>query len=429
MFENTLRYNHNGETKAVKKAAQYHDSLLIPAHFVAVSPRKIAGLLERLQTDFGTEFYVDPRLPAYRVGREFWDKPGKLGQWDQALAEYYGKPVTDILIKKGNLTVGDLSQEQLREVIESQCEFQLSMVADAAQAKLGRYMDLEADLRPRAIVPWYVKITSIRDLEINEWIIETAQEYSNYPVKPCFFTTPDFLSDETRLSALIELISGCDIREVFVWVEGLTKRKTDPMDYAHTAKLIYEISDSNIRPHLLYGSYFDHLLGYLGNRGSGFGPAYQESKAEKTGDEGKSGGGGTNRYYFNPVKTFLNFQETEHLGDENNEPLCECEICSRELGSWSEIYKFDGDYTAQSRHYIEVRQHHSSELSTLALGEKLTELEDKYSLYKDSLGNSDTAAQPYHLRKWKTGIEHFVEEMLEEDISQFQPVPEEEIEM
>jgi hypothetical protein len=428
MFENTLRYNHRGEQKAVKEAAEHFDSLLIPAHFVAASPRKIAARVERLKTDHGTEFYIDPQLPEFRVGENFWEKPNKLGEWNQALIDYYGKPISDILRKSGNVSPLDLSEEQLRDVVRKQCDLQLDMVADGAQTKLEQYIDIDVELRPRALVPWYVKIQSTRDLRINRKTIEMAQNYEDYPVKPLFFVTPDFLQQSSRRETLVNTIEECGVREAFIWVEGFSKRDLHPMDYVRTADLVYKTSEIGVRPHLLYGSYFGHLLGYLGNCGVGFGPAYQESRSETTDDDSGGGGGGTNRYYFDPVKTFLNFQEAEEFGNQFEEELCDCVVCKMHLDSWGDVYKFDGDYTTQQRHYIESRGTHTSKLTELSLSDQLSELEAKHSAYKNELGESDTAAQPHHLIKWTTGVKHFVEEELDQTIEDFDTIPESAIE-
>jgi len=421
MIERTVRYNHNGETAAIRETADYYDSIILPSHFVADDPRKIAGLIERLGTEAGIEFYIDPRIPSYRVGDNFRSESGELRDWDQALVDYYGNPIEEILQIKPNLSIDDLTESELHEVVRQQCEFQLSMVMDAAQDKLSNYIKVDKSLRPRAIIPWYIKIESTEDLNRNKKIIDITQEHFDFPVKPLFFVTPQFVSQDAAVSSLVEAISDCAVPEVFLWIEDYNKREIDVLSHARTTELVYEVAKSGTRPHLLYAGFFENLLSYFGNRGSGYGPAYQEHRREKDGKEGQSGGsGGTNRYYFPPAMTFLNFQETDELGGNHNARLCDCEVCDGILDSWGDIYKLDGSYTMQSRHYIESRAKQAEWVSESSLSAILDELENRFSAYRDPLGNSQTAAEPYHLNKWRMGAKHFIKYDLEIDIDEFE---------
>ncbi|MBC9988404.1 hypothetical protein E4P24_18845 [Haloferax sp. AS1] len=423
MFENTLRYNSNGETTVIKETAEYVDSLLIPAHFVIDDPRKIAGLIDNLDRKYDLNFYVDPRLPTYRIGDNFRDEVGDLREWDQFLVNYYGKPVSSILLRKGNLTVSDLDSEELRKVIHRQCDLQVDLITDSGQSKLERYGVGADSLKPKAVIPWYVKIESPDDLESNRRIIEIAKDYCDLPIKPCLFVTNEFLSDSSTRNLLLELVSDIGVDEVFLWPASLEKRERGVMHYAAVAETIYEISQQDIDPHLLYGSYLEHALAYLGNTGSGFGPGYQESRDEKLENADGGGGGGLNRYYYRPTKTFLNFQETETLGEKFGEPLCDCSICDSLLSGWQDIYKFDGDRNTQSHHYVASRAMQSEELKDNGLQDVLHDLGESHSKYRDSLGDSDTAAQPYHLNMWKAGIKHFVERVLDEEVASFETLP------
>lgn len=419
MFENTLRYNSNGETTVIKETAEYVDSLLIPAHFVIDDPRKIAGLVDNLDRKYGLNFYVDPRLPTYRVGENFRDEVGDLREWDQLLVDYYGEPVSSILLRQGNLSVNDLNSGELRQVIHQQCDLQVDLITDSGQSKLERYGIGSDSLKPKAVIPWYVKIESQDELEPNRRIIEIAKDYCDVPIKPCLFVAQEFLTDSSTRNSLLEFVSEIGVDEVFLWVEGLQKRERGVMHYAAVAETVYEISQQGVDPHLLYASYLEHALAYLGNTGSGFGPGYQESRDEKLEDADGGGGGGLNRYYYRPTKTFLNFQEADTLGEKFGEPVCDCPVCDKLLSGWQDVYKLDGDRNAQSRHYIASRGMQSEELKEKSLQEILHGLGENHNKYRDPLGDSDTAAQPYHMNRWKAGIKHFVEQVLEEEVASF----------
>lgn len=423
MFENTVRFNHKGERAAIEHSRQSIDSLLIPEHFVASNPDYLAGFLNN-QLDTEIEFYIDPALPKYRRGDGFRNDNGDLRGWHQALVDRYGGPVERVLNQQRNLEFEDLSEEELEEVIETQCELQLETIEASGEGKLSQYFEVETELRPRAVTPWYVKIEDVSDLNKNRDIIELAQNFTDAPLKPCVFMELDFAADSANRRAVVQMLDKTGVSEVFLWIEGLGKRAADPMDYVATLDVIHRLSEHGVSPHFFYGNYFAYLTAYFGGHGNCFGVAYQESSSEDTeiGSDSGGGGGGTNRYFFEPVKEFLNFQETESLGQEFDVDLCNCPVCEKTMGSWEDIYIYDGNYTAQRHHYIWNQDRYRKSVQEKELETVLDQLKSAYDRYCDELGGSSTAATPYHLNKWRTGIIHFVEEELKEQTEKI-PVP------
>lgn len=368
-------------------------------------------------------YYVDPVLPRYRKGAGFREDNGSLSPWHKALINKYGEPFSTVLDENRNLEIRHLTEEEVQTVIHKQCDLQMNAISNAGENKIRRYLDREMDLLPEAIVPWYVKIRRLEHLENNRSIIEIATEYAEHNVKPCIFVTKSFIAEEDNRGKIVKMLNSLNVSDMFLWVDGMDKRETDPMTYASAADLVRKLSQEKISPHFFYGNYFSHLLAFLGNEGTTFGVAYQESKKEKTKNNTNQGGGdGTNRIYFQPVEEFLNFQQADEFGSEFDEDVCQCPVCQRDIGSWGDIYKFDSNYTSQRRHYIWTRYNHREQIHENSLEELLNELESSYVRYKDTLGTTSTVANPYHLRKWKIGIEHIVEKELEEDVGDFSDV-------
>lgn len=423
MFENSVHFNHFGETSAIEKSAAEIDTLIIPAHFIVAKRNQVAGLLHRLMKDHGIDYYINPQLPDYRIGDNFRDEKGELSTWNQSLVDYFGSPVQDVLGKQQNLQYRQLDQDQRREVIEQICKLQLTIAEEdvsneSTQDTLSKYEEIEINLQPRAVVPWYVKIESSNGLRINGQIISFATSYTDYPVKPCFFVDKTFIRTHENRNQLARTLNECEVDEIFLVVEGLDTTETVIEEYVHVIDLVDRISKTGVDPHFLNGDYFGHLLGFFGLRGVGFGVFYSESLTEKTGEQG-GGGGGLKRYYFNPAKEFLNIHETINLAQEYSAPQCDCSVCEFELPTWEDLFRIGDDYTLLQRHYISIRQQHKREIMSRNLKELLQNLRDNDETYREPLKKSDTTANAHHLRKWVVAIEHHIENRTDQQISDY----------
>ena len=424
MFENSIHFQHPGQKPAVSHSASEYDSLIIPAQYVITKSERLSGLLNRLMQEDGVEFYINPQLPRYRRGSDFRKDTGELSEWNQNIAEYYGEPISGLLSEQENLEYTDLDEEEKKEVIEQGCDLQTDYLdSGTVQEPLSRYCEpagMETvELVPRAVIPWYVKIEGVTDISINEEIIRHAKSYVDLPLKPCLFVEKDFIRDEGQRQMLVDMIDDVDLSELFLWVEGVGNTKTVPRTYIAIIDLVEQLSDVETRPHLFHGSYFSTLLGYFGARGTGFGVFHQESKEEKTGEQSGGGGDGLKRYYFDPAKEFLNVQEAASIGAEFDADTCDCTVCEIQVNQWEDVYAIGDEYLPLQRHYISVRNNQRERIKDTPLEVLLTQLGNAHSTYKDRLGDSDTTAEPYHLRKWKVAIEEYLSQT-DQEVAEFE---------
>lgn len=403
-FENSLHYNHLGEGSAVDKAAEYVDSLIIPAHFAAFHADTIAGRVSNLDQ----EYYIDPHLPEFRIGDNFLTDSGDLSPWSDALAESYGSVVTDPLQERGNLRYSELSRDNQREIAELTVDFQLNILDEHADSTLARYEleDVDHDLLPKAVVPWYIKLCSGGELEQNKQVISDTAEYTDHPIKPCFFIERPLIADAEFRERIARYLDDTPVTEVFLWVEGLGKRDSKAGHYVHITDLVDRIADQGVAPHFLYGNYLSNLLAFFGLRGTGFGINYSESSSEKV--ESTDGGGGNERYYFDPIKEFVGIAEAVQLGERGGE-LCDCGTCEHWMEDWIGIYAVADEQKRLARHYAAKRHQQRMEIQENSLRELLQELEENYKEYSEGLKESGTVVTADHLNEWKRGIELYAE--------------------
>lgn len=424
MFENSVHFQHPGQKPAISSSASQYDSLIIPAQYEVTKSESLSGLLNRLMQEDGIDFYIDPQLPRYRRGSDFRKDTGDLTEWNQNISEYYGDPISRLLSEQKNIEYTDLDDADQYEVIKQGCDLQTEFLdSGSVQNPLSRYYEAagmeKIELVPRAVIPWYIKIENISDISTNEEIIKRAKDYVDMPVKPCLFIEKSFIQMEGRRQLLIDMVENIDVSELFLWIEGVDSTETVPRTYMAIIELVDQISNIGTRPHMFYGSYFSTLLGYFGARGAGFGVFHQESKEERTGDQTGGGGDGLKRYYFNQIKEFLNVQEAASIGEEFDAELCDCPVCDLQVDQWDDIYGIGDEYLPLQRHYISVRNNQRKRIKDTSLECLIDELDDVFSTYEDKLGESDTSAEPYHLRKWKAAIEGYLSET-DQEVTKFE---------
>lgn len=406
MFENIVHYLSWADRPALAQAVDEYDSVILPSHLVLAAKRTVPAFVHTLAEDHDVDFFIDPALTQLRVGHNFRKSDsGELRSWISQLVEYYGGPLEEVLDHKQNLSYSDLSSSETQELVESVVKFQENFVEKAADEEAGKYVDV-LDLKPDAVVPWYIKIENYGDIDTNDEIIGYTKGATDLPLRPCIFVTKRFLSDVHARKAIAEILSDKNIDEVFVWIEGLdNSAETDIADYLNATRFVVRCSETGIDPYFMYGSYFANLLGYFGLKGTGFGVNHSESKEEKLENRG---GSGNPRYYFDPAKVFLSPPEAVRIAKAKHAPPCTCSICSQCVSSWDDVFELVDDQTDRREHYISCRNHHKKYTKSADLETLLDELESDFNTYGELLGGTDSSKDAIHLKKWHVAIREFV---------------------
>ncbi|OIB58042.1 hypothetical protein [Natrialba sp. SSL1] len=417
MFENSLHYNHPGEGPSVDRSSEYIDSLIIPAHFAIEHAEQVSGRVSNLEQ----EYYINPYLPTFREGDNFLEDSGNLKQWSHRLVDFYEDIVVSKIQEEGNLRYQDLSRENQRNVVETTVDFQLEILDEHADSTLKRYSlsDAEYDLLPKAVIPWYVKLSTEKDLEYNKQIISDTVEYTDHPVKPCIFMKRRLVTDVNFREGLANYLGDAPINEVFLWIEGLDKRESSRGHYVSTVDLVSRISDQDVAPHFFYGSYFSNLLSIFGLQGTGFGINYSESASEKLKSQ-DGGGGGASRYYFEPIKEFVGIAEAVQLGEDHTEP-CDCRVCRDWMEGWKDIYAVADEQKRLAQHYAAIREKQQDDVEKKSLQDLLEELEERQDTFGEALGESESVATADHLEEWREGVKIYVKKVENCSITEFNP--------
>lgn len=399
----------------VEKTSANYDSLIISAHFAAKHPDIVSGKLSLLPD---VEYYIEPRLPEYRRGDNFWDTKGKeVSQWDRALLEYYGDPLESELMSIGNLDPNLLGSSDTSSILESCCDFQEQYLERNGSEKLSHF-GLDVDPQPpKAVIPWFVQVSSHDDLELTKSLCKSALEYTNLPVKPCIWVKRSFITSYENRVKIAACLDELPVSESFILIDELDKRDTKNGHYQSAIDLIMQISNVGVDPHFLNGDYFANLLSYFGLRGVGFGANYSDSRSEKL--ESRPSGGPPPRYYLPDLKEYLDPTDVQKVGEDLQTETCQCSFCSNRMSKWEDIHKFANEQEKLSRHHIACRHDESKEIESKDLETLLNDLESSYETYSESVGNMEIAAGTNHLREWPRSIRAYIENTLNDSLESY----------
>lgn len=406
-FENTLQYVTFADRTQVENRTDDYDTLLVTSHLLAGGQKAVPTLLKKIIEEKNVEYYVDPSSTEFRHGRNFRDSDGSLREWHSKLVDALGDPFEQLREEQQNFVFEDLSSDEQQEAVRAVCDFQDSFVKRLVEQEAGKYFEVlnMGDLGPRAIVPPYVLINDYGEVLINEEVIQLANRFSERQLKPCVHVTKGFIDGVDARKAIVESISGFDIPEVFIWIDGLSKTETTVDDYVNTIRLVGRFSKAGIDPHFLYGDFFSNLLYYFGLRGTSYGTYYRESNSEEWGQGGGSGGT-LQRFYFDPVKDFLSIPDTIALAQQRGEQLPNHGM----LNTWESLFEAGEDHDFLKNHYIKTRKEHKRNVQSEDIGEQMEEITRQNRRYGQLLLDVGTNKDADHLRKWHGSILQFESE-------------------
>lgn len=337
MFEATVRYNNFNDNEVLDTVPSYYDSLLVAGKMVAHSTKAVPARLQQLSDNYGIEYYVDPTLPDFRIGDDF-QKNGRIKEWHWKYIDRLDPVLKELLSKRKNVDASGIDPNDRELIARSAVRFQENAVVEAIEdggtSKYASSID-PTDYQPKAVVPWYHKIDSSPDLEVNEHIIEVSNDESELPLKPCLFLTKPFVRRSSNQPELTHLLVSKDIDQCFIWIEGLDKKDTDQSLYERIIEFVQSLADEGISSHFYYADYFTTLISYFGLQGATYGTMHAENASEKEG--GQPSGGALSRYYIDPIKDFLKIPAAVELQKSVGASMCECEVCQRQFDDWDDL--------------------------------------------------------------------------------------------
>lgn len=408
-FENTLQYVTFGDKTQVVDHVDLYDTLLLPSHLLAGGQKSVPTLIWNLIDDHDVKYYIDPTVTEFREGSSFRKADESIKQWHDKLINELGEPISTNLESEGNLIFERMSADDQTEAVKSVCRFQEEFIERKVKETFDKYApDLVAEgIRPKAIIPWYTKIKDYPHIESNRAMIELSKDHTDLPIKPVLHVSKNFISNPTARADIASFLDELGIEDTFLWVDDLNKAYSTESEYYDVIDLVARIAENDVSPQFLYGDYFSNLLYFFGLRGTSYGTYYREHKAEQVGSGG-GGGGSLQRYYFNPIKEFINITDAVSIARDGEADIPEFEP----LSEWGDLFKeeFGSNHDYLKAHYIRSRANHKMEIQNERLDALLTNLEEIHQLYEPIVATKGTVKTADHLETWGNAIERFKEE-------------------
>jgi hypothetical protein len=418
MFEATLRYNSNSDKHPVGTSLEYLDSVLVPARMLAANAKALPSNLQNYADDAGVNYYIDPSLTDFRVGDDFRDDSGSVRRWHWEYAEQVDPLLEELLTKQENLDASQLPDSHVETLTKASVAFHEGFVVTQLEEEVGKYDSLSDpdSYRPAAVIPWYHKIRTPSDIEVNDTILTAARDAASLPLKPCLFITKDILRSSTHLDELLSLLSEHNIEQCFIWVENLDKHETGQHDYEHVARFVSDLADAGVSPHFYYGDYFATLLSHIGLDGTIYGSMYGEEDAERR--EQRGGGGVITRYYLDEVSDFVKIPAVVDVQQRVGAEMCECDVCERQFDSWQDLAALENDddeniQTPMKKHHLRIRWRQIRQVESESLTDSLDRLESDYQEYVMPFSRSNQVADSKSLNYlpcWQNALEAIVSE-------------------
>lgn len=417
MFEATVQYSSSSPQPTVETSTEYIDSLLLTGRHLAKNTGSLASLIKEHSDKSGLDYYVEPTLIEFRTGTNFLDDDG-FADWHEAYIDAVGDPLSGLFEERTYLRPPELGETAFEAAVRADVKFQQRTIPDELRNTFVEHdqnHDPE-DYRPAAVIPWFYKIQTGSDLKYNEIALSAAEQVAECPIKPCIFTSKEFLTEPDHRDRIMEILASRAYEECFLWVENLSKHETRHSTYHAVADLVQSLSEHGVGVHMYRGDHFATLLRHLGATGTTYGVLYGEDRKEK---EEQSDGAPGGRYYYPDVTDFLKPGAAVDLGKESGRPMCECEVCQRSFGDWDGLAQrvreseTDDDTNIKAplqKHHLRVRWRLIRQAGTETPEESVERIRQVHDDYEDVYRESAQVASHKdlsYLEQWASVLEEF----------------------
>lgn len=420
MFETIVRYKSNNERSIFEDYYEIWDSALVSAHLLANSKKRVPKLLADLIEERSLSYYIDPILAEFRQGKSFRDENGNVRPWHRDYADELGDPFERLLDDPGTVNARFLETDIIEQIAQDAIEFQETILYRRLDEHLGKYETLDVsreEAKPDAVIPWAHKLDKQQDYDAFETILTASKAKATRPLRPVVYTSTEKIGRGVNRTRIVNLLSNADFGECFLLFENLDKHDTNESEYKHIIDFVYDLDSAGIDPYFYYGDFFANLLHDFGLKGTAYGTIHGEQYRESV--EPKSSSGMSSRYYLDKVKDFLQIQAVVDIMSRADEPICDCEFCSRHFDDWFDLAELDeadeNDTALQTivlKHRILKRWEHARLVEEEDVEDVVNGLQVDFKDIAPKYHSSQQVAsrkQLQYLQRWRKAVENRTE--------------------
>ena len=467
-----LRFGTIGDKSHLENKLSSYDCLGINGNSAAYVSSSIAQLI--VNNFFSNEdkgYFIDPITYSFQAEINLLQKASKdntfpeLKKSIQKLLKYYQEPV-NIIKQNRTLVPEDFSSEQIKnEFCKRVLDFQYNLIYDFVNdGDMKPYLEFVCanlpqnnTIRPAFLIApyFYLNANDIENckcwLKLNKDFINISTDlsknyYNNIPVYAQLVISKDILNDHDAIETIASAYKENEMQGITVWIDGFDEHKAtkeELSDFIYFLKAL-----PNIHKYNMYGSYFSELLTHtdLGLlNGVSHGLEYGEDRAVYP----VGGGIPVSKYYYYPIHNRIDFTaafkllEKENIIDINQpdwgqsdkyfKEICNCEKCKSLIkDTMLGFFKFESNeyYEVKNRkgnvlrrkkasrntkenclyHYLNCKEKEFSTIRNSELSNLLSDLNNNYTKYNDSLSSPISTFNVEYLNNWKCSIEDFISE-------------------
>ncbi|QIO25557.1 hypothetical protein [Haloarcula sp. JP-L23] len=419
MFETIVRYKAPNERSIFEDHYEQWDSALVSAHLLANSKKRVPKLLADLIQERNLSYYIDPILAEFRQGKSFRYKNGNLRPWHEDYAHELGDSFERLLDDPGTVNARFLEADTIEQIAQDAIEFQETIVYRRLDEHLGKYETLDVsreEAKPDAVIPWGHKLQKPQDYDAFRTILSASKAQATRPLRPVVYTSTEKIGRGENRTELVNLLSNEDLGECFLLFEDLDKHDTNESEYKNIIDFVYDLTSAGIDPYFYYGDFFANLLHDFGLQGVAYGTLHGEKYSESIKPKSKSSSSAiSSRYYADKVKDFLQIQAVVDIMSRAEEPVCECESCSRHFDDWldlSELDEADEDETALQtivmKHRIAKRWEHARLVEENNVEDVVADLDSDFKDIVTEYRSSQQVASRkdfQYMQRWRNAVE------------------------
>ncbi|MDS0261879.1 hypothetical protein NDI56_20960 [Haloarcula sp. S1CR25-12] len=422
MFETIVRYKAPNERSIFEDHHEKWDSALVSAHLLANSKKRVPKLLADLIEERSLSYYIDPILAEFRQGKSFRYENGNLRPWHEDYANELGDPFKRLLEDPGTVNARFLETETIEQIAQDAIEFQETIVYRRLDEHLGKYETLDVsreEAKPDAVIPWAHKLEKDQDYDAFRTIISASKVQATRPLRPVVYTSTAKIGRGKNRTELVNLLSNEDIGECFLLFEDLDKHETNESEYKHIIDFVYDLASVGIDPYFYYGDFFANLLHDFGLKGTAYGTLHGEKYSESIKPKSKSSSSAiSSRYYADKVKDFLQIQAVVDTMSRADEPVCDCEFCSRHFENWRDLAELDQAdedevetalQTVVMKHRILTRWEHARLVEEDEVEDVVENLQTDFKEIASEYRSSQQVAsrkELQYMQRWRKAVEN-----------------------
>lgn len=400
---------------------ELYDGILMPAHILAFFHEAVPAFLFALEKPY----LVDPMTFMYQRMRSYSDDWGTRRS-ARKLADAYGGRFAEVVAEaaRGAGTVSQGTQpgqEQdtvelldhddiLLSLAEGCVRFQQEAVTTVVRDRVSRYVRVEAEPTPLALLAPYFHFEAVGDRWYRactrmQAAAREVAEHQGGQILPVICTDIACLEDARQRDALLADYGEWPSDEIVLWINGFRQSHASRGQIGVLRSFLNQLWHHHRKwTFMLYGGYMAMLLAHEGMAAISHGILYGEDRLVR---RVPPAGPPPDRYYFPRFHDFRPMSHAVRIVEEvpgARELVCGCPTCSEVLDGDPRRLPLMWDSAVLKKHFLYARNKEKEFIRQRTLDDALAELRRTHERYHEAVSAIENPATA--MRQQLAGLDY-----------------------